>query len=391
MKKVLGILALCLLPLAGFAKDVVSVLYFDNTSHNTNYDWFSKGIADMLITDLAQSSDLDVVDRANLQHILQEHSLVLSGVVSDNQALQLGELLAANKIIYGSFIVQGGTVRIDAKVTDASTGKILGSLNASGAAGDIFSLESDFAKKAFSALGVAVPAGMETPETTSLDAARSYYRGLNYFDAGNYDQAAALFQTSAAADPFYDKPQMGLQEAYAFLNKFREQRYQREINELIRQARDMKDRLAAPRWLTYGDLLTEFYRNGTSQEDQQAFLKLHPSYLQADTPALCTWNLQMMLMDIGSKYEEYFGDTNKMKAYYAEAIRIAGPARTTFANDPNLAEILYAELLAVRNSTDDWAKVKTLCEDLMRKYPDYRMMWAVENFYEDALDKLSRH
>jgi len=34
-----------------------------------------------------------------------------------------------------------------------------------------------------------------------------------------------------------------------------------------------------------------------------------------------------------------------------------------------------------------WDRVKEQCEELMLDYPDYRMMWAVEDFYEDALEK----
>ncbi len=29
-----------------------------------------------------------------------------------------------------------------------------------------------------------------------------------------------------------------------------------------------------------------------------------------------------------------------------------------------------------------------LCEELMLNYPDYRMMWAVEDFYKEALGNL---
>jgi TolB-like protein len=34
-------------------RETVSVLYFENISKNRDYDWLSKGMADMLITDLA--------------------------------------------------------------------------------------------------------------------------------------------------------------------------------------------------------------------------------------------------------------------------------------------------------------------------------------------------
>lgn len=386
MKKIIAILTVLVLPLLASAKDVVSVLYFDNTTQNADFDWLSKGIADMLITDLSGSQQIDVVDRQNMQQIMQEHSLVLAGMVSDSQAVRLGEMLNANKIIHGSFIIQGSTIRIDAKVTDTETGRIVGTLKLNGAISDVLKLETDLVKKVFETMGLTAPVGVELPETTSYTAAMNYYRGMIQFDSGNYEQAATLYREATDQDPFYDKPQLGLQEAYSFLNRFREQRYQREINELIYKAKEIRERLAAADWVTYGDLITG---SGMTAAQRDAYLAAHPSYFICDTPALCTWNLQMTLMEIGDKYEEYFEDEDMMKAYYAEAARIAGPARTAFASDPNLAEILYAELLATRHGSGDWAKVKELSEYLMRKYPTYRMMWAVENFYESALEALS--
>jgi TolB-like protein len=60
-------------------RDTVSVLYFENTAGNAEYDWLSKGIADMLITDVAASGAVDVVERNSLSKVLKEQELALTG------------------------------------------------------------------------------------------------------------------------------------------------------------------------------------------------------------------------------------------------------------------------------------------------------------------------
>ena len=63
MKKILAVFVLLsLVPVSQMsAKDVISVLYFDNTTGNKDYEWLRKAIADMLITDISESSEIEVV------------------------------------------------------------------------------------------------------------------------------------------------------------------------------------------------------------------------------------------------------------------------------------------------------------------------------------------
>jgi hypothetical protein len=54
------------------APDVWSVLYFNNTTQEKKHAWLSKGLADMLITDLSQVPQIKVVEREELQKVLKE-------------------------------------------------------------------------------------------------------------------------------------------------------------------------------------------------------------------------------------------------------------------------------------------------------------------------------
>ncbi len=48
-----------------------------------------------------------MVERADLKKVLEEQQLSLTGITDDRKALELGRLMSARRLIYGSFIIQG--------------------------------------------------------------------------------------------------------------------------------------------------------------------------------------------------------------------------------------------------------------------------------------------
>ena len=56
------------------ADTAVSVVDFYNLSQNKQWDWLSRGMADMLITDLSSVDRFQVVDREGLQQYLTSSS-----------------------------------------------------------------------------------------------------------------------------------------------------------------------------------------------------------------------------------------------------------------------------------------------------------------------------
>ncbi|RPJ04027.1 MAG: hypothetical protein EHM28_14175, partial [Spirochaetaceae bacterium] len=95
---------------------IISVMYFQNTTNTADYAWLSKGIADMLITDMAGQGNIRVVERADLEKILREQELAVSDLFDAAGAVRIGKLASAREAVCGSFIIQGTTIRIDAKL-----------------------------------------------------------------------------------------------------------------------------------------------------------------------------------------------------------------------------------------------------------------------------------
>src|SRR3954469_6948851 len=107
---------------------VVAILAFDNNSIGKDakdFDGIGKGVMDLLITDLASSSKVRVVDRERVQQILDEQKLSKSGAIDAETAVKVGKLLGACYSIYGGFMrdLSGGNV-LTAHTTSNETGQI---------------------------------------------------------------------------------------------------------------------------------------------------------------------------------------------------------------------------------------------------------------------------
>ncbi len=98
------ILAVLTLPL--IAQDMkalkkrVAVVDFEDRAHY-GYD-IGKGVADMLVTALVESKKFMVVERSELEQVLNEQGLGQSGLVTPQSAAKVGQLLGAEMLVTGS-------------------------------------------------------------------------------------------------------------------------------------------------------------------------------------------------------------------------------------------------------------------------------------------------
>jgi len=81
---------------------------------------------DTLTVMFTNSGKYDMVERAQINQIIQEQNLQLSGMVSDETAVSIGKFLGAQIIIIGDISGSGNTRRLVFRALDVETGKILG-------------------------------------------------------------------------------------------------------------------------------------------------------------------------------------------------------------------------------------------------------------------------
>lgn len=145
MKTLLSLLLLAA-PVAMAAEPAtVAILYFDYDGTDAELVALRKGVAQVLITDLAGRDGYRVVERAKLQDLLSELGLGATQKIDPASALKVGKLLQARFVVAGGYFVLGGTLRLDARIYEVETSATLKGLGVSGKVDDFFELEQKLA------------------------------------------------------------------------------------------------------------------------------------------------------------------------------------------------------------------------------------------------------
>jgi TolB-like protein len=136
---------------AAQAKPVVAVLYFENGSFGkdrADYDALGKGIADILITDLANNPNVRVVERERIQALLTEQNLVKEKTIDPQTAVRLGKIVGAQYMITGMFMSDSkGTLNLTSRVINVETSAITNAMRLPSKGDDVLGLINQLSTK----------------------------------------------------------------------------------------------------------------------------------------------------------------------------------------------------------------------------------------------------
>ena len=109
-------------------KPTVAILSFTNGSFGKDakdYDGLTKGIPAMLITDMQANPGIRVIERDQVQSLVDEQKLVTGGQVDQATAVKIGKLLGVHHMIWGTYMTDPkGNFRVDARAVSVETGQI---------------------------------------------------------------------------------------------------------------------------------------------------------------------------------------------------------------------------------------------------------------------------
>ncbi len=206
----------------------IAISYFDNSSGEVKYNSLSKGIADMLITDLSKVKGVDIVEREKLEKLIQEIKLGQSKYFDPATAQKLGKGLGAQNILTGSFYVLDNTIRIDARLIDVQTGAIVLAEEVTGAKNNFFSLHSQLAALLSKNLKVEyTPAasGLYKPnEEVAFTAVVNYSNAVELQDEGMGADAKLLLEKTIKTYPQFHFAENKLDELKEWLKKAEQKR-----------------------------------------------------------------------------------------------------------------------------------------------------------------------
>jgi TolB-like protein len=180
-------------------KPTVAVMAFDYIGRDATLEPLREGLAQMLISDVPSLANVNVVERARLNAVLQEQKLGRSGKVDAITAARVGKLLGARFLVLGSFFNLGPSLRIDARVVEVETGKIVRAVGVTGTSADFLAIEQDLAGKLSEAIATALPAEVQAtrpkrpmPAKVKSTTVATYGRALMALDGGKKDEAKTL-------------------------------------------------------------------------------------------------------------------------------------------------------------------------------------------------------
>ncbi len=201
------------------SQKTIAVLYFQNNSiaDRQNMEPLSKGLADMLITELSKIQALKVIERNQLQQMIEEMKLGQSGMVDEKTAQQVGRLLGAQTLLLGGYVVMfGGKMRIDARIVEVETGRTIEAEEVTGDVKHLFKMVQKLSQKIAKALNVKLTKSdkkrLKKTQNKSFDAALYYSKGLEFLDAHNTEQAKAMFKKALEINPKYESAKKQLEQ-----------------------------------------------------------------------------------------------------------------------------------------------------------------------------------
>ena len=182
----------------------IAVLSFETSGAPSDIAWLATGVPSMLVTGLAQTPGLDIVSSERVDEILKSLGGASGSPLEGGQILEIGRRAGAGAIVAGSVFRNGRDIRIDARLQDVATGRVMNAHTVTGS--DVFTLVDDLTGRIRTNLNVADDAAAtRVADVTSnnLEAYRLFTEGQAALANLRHGDARRLFEQAVQLDPSF--------------------------------------------------------------------------------------------------------------------------------------------------------------------------------------------
>ncbi len=205
------------LPKLPVQTNALAILDFDNKTGNSELDWLQAGLPEILLTDLAQSGAMNIIGRSRVLDCLQDQMKDSNQVHSHQECVIAARSMGASTVLSGTFYKMGDKIRIDARLEDVSTGRIILAEKVVGE--DPFELVDSLTRKIALSLDMHEVGSSDRKVadimSSSPEAFREYIMGMEEFRVGRYDEANVYFEKAIEIDSTFALPHMRIGMGYA--------------------------------------------------------------------------------------------------------------------------------------------------------------------------------
>jgi len=197
------------------AKPTVAIMYFNNNVFSKDardYDGLMKGVPDFLVSEMSSNPNIRVIERDQVQKLIDEQKLTSGGQVDRETAVKVGKLLGAQHMIFGGFMADPkGNFRIDARAVNVETGAVEYTDRVQDHGDNVMALIGQLANHLNAGLKLGAPTrtggvGTRLPMRVAV----LYGKALDMADRGDKAKAVELFGAVLKEFPDYAPAKNGL-------------------------------------------------------------------------------------------------------------------------------------------------------------------------------------
>jgi TolB-like protein len=198
------------------ARPLIAILDFDigltmGQNHETaaDYDALRRGLASLTISEVAANPNVRVVERAQIQQILQEQNLGREGRVDPSTVSRIGRLLGARYMVTGTFYDNRGSLKVNSRVFNTETGEILKTSEVSGRMDNLFDMIPRLARQLVTDANLPPMERRASEEFRQQNpppptqAVMAYSRAVLYADRGDTNRAVEQYRHALELFPQY--------------------------------------------------------------------------------------------------------------------------------------------------------------------------------------------
>ncbi|MFI5207360.1 MAG: CsgG/HfaB family protein [Gemmatimonadales bacterium] len=194
-------------------KPGIAVLDFDlgltmGQPHD-DYEALRRGLASLTITELTANPAIRVVERTQLQQLLQEQNLGREGRLDNETMARVGRIIGARYMVTGTFFDNHGAVRVDARIFNVETSEILRTQSVTGRMDNLYDMLPRLAQQLMHDAqlpplerGAANEFRQANPPPPT-QAVMAYSRAVLYADRGDTNRAVEQYRHALQTFPQY--------------------------------------------------------------------------------------------------------------------------------------------------------------------------------------------
>ena len=178
--------------------ETIAVLDFSNNCilEKEKYASLSPGLAEIMITELSAVKSLKFVERQKINALIQEMQRAQSGLVAEETGLQVGKLVGAKYLIFGSYMVFNNKIRVDARIVEVETGLTIKAEEVTQKESKMFDIIKELNGKILKNLDIKLSKDekeMLDANDTSTEVIELFSKGLEYEETKDIDKAKQLY------------------------------------------------------------------------------------------------------------------------------------------------------------------------------------------------------